>query len=214
MADAFDALLTAAERRVFARLDAPLKIQAFLDGLTYSPEERYRCPRNVIADRMAHCFDGAVFAAAALRVLGHQPLIVDLLPTDRDDDHLLAVFKQNGRWGAVAKSNFTGLRYREPVYRSLRELAMSYFEHYYNLPRERTLRGYASPLNLARFDRMKWLVRDEALDAISDALYDVKQHELIPPGIAARLTRVDARTYRVGLIGANRAGLYKPPKTD
>lgn len=207
-----DAPLTAAERRVFARLDAPLKIQAYLDGLTYSPEDRYRCPRSVIADRMAHCFDGAVFAAAALRRLGHRPLVVDLLPTDRDDDHLLAVFRQDGRWGAVAKSNFTGLRYREPVYHSLRELAMSYFEHYYNLPGERTLRGYASPLNLARFDRLGWLVRDEALDAMSDALYDVRQHVLIPPGVAARLTRVDPRTYRVGLIGANRAGLYKPPR--
>lgn len=212
MADAFDAPLTAAERRVFARLDAPLKIQAYLDRLTYSPEDRYRCPRSVIGDRMAHCLDGAVFAAAALRRLGHRPLIVDLLPTDRDDDHLLAVFRQDGRWGAVAKSNFTGLRYREPVYHSLRELAMSYFEPYYNLPRERTLRGYASPLNLARFDRLGWLVRDEALDAISDALYDVRQHVLIPPDIAARLTRVDPRTYRVGLIGANRAGLYKPPR--
>ncbi len=101
---------------------------------------------------VAHCFDGCLFAAAALRHIGYPPLIVELLPTDRDDDHLIAVYKLRGAWGAVAKSNFAGLTYREPIYRNLRELVMSYFEQYYNVAREKTLRGYTAPLDLRTFD--------------------------------------------------------------
>ena len=125
--------LTKTELRVFAKLTSPFKIQEFLDSIPYSDEERYRCPRSVLQDRKAHCYDGAVFAAAALRMISYPPLLVDMLPNSRDDDHILAVFRQNNRWGAVAKSNFSGLRFREPVYRGLHELIMSYFEFYYNI---------------------------------------------------------------------------------
>src|SRR3990172_7915290 len=144
------------ELRVFARLDSPAKIQVFLDNMPYSAEERYRCPRSVLQDRVAHCYDGALFAAAALRRLGHAPLIIDML-AHNDDDHLLALFKRGGHWGAVAKSNFAGLRYREPIYRTLRELVLSYFEQYYNVEGEKTLRGYTLPLNLKPFDRFHWM---------------------------------------------------------
>ena len=113
-------------------LKTPAAIQAFLDETPYSAENRYRCPLSVVRDRKAHCFDGAVFAAAMLRRLGHPPLIVDLLPNERDDDHMLALFRVDGLLGAVAKSNFSGLRYREPICRSLRELILSYFEDYFN----------------------------------------------------------------------------------
>ena len=116
--------LTAAYRQ----LKTPALIQAFLDETPYSPEERYRCPLSVLRDRKAHCFDGAVFAAAMLRRLGHRPLIVDMLPNGRDDDHMLALFRVDGHLGALAKSNFSGLRYREPIYRTLRELVLSYFD--------------------------------------------------------------------------------------
>lgn len=111
-----------------ARLSNPSRIQAFLDELAYSTEPIYRCPLRVLRERTAHCFDGALFAAAALRCLGYPPLIVDLLPNGRDDDHLLALYRVDGHWGAVAKSNFVGLRFREPIHRTLRELALSYFE--------------------------------------------------------------------------------------
>jgi hypothetical protein len=105
----------------------------------------------VLRDRLAHCFEGALFAAGALRALGHPPLLLDLEAV-RDDDHVLAVFRRNGAWGALAKSNYAGLRFREPVYRTLRELAMSYFEDYYSVEGERSLRSFSTrPVNLARF---------------------------------------------------------------
>src|SRR5579863_4086880 len=109
------------ERQVFEALDTPLAIQGFLDSIPYSSDPFYRSPARVLRDRRGHCFDGAVFAAAALRRIGHPPLLVDVY-AERDDDHVLAVFREGRFWGALAQSNFVGLRYRDPVYRSLREL--------------------------------------------------------------------------------------------
>jgi len=100
---AFDQTLTQSEHQLIASLNTPTRIQDFLDGLTYSTEEIYRCPLRVLRGRLGHCFDGALVAAAMLRRLGHPPLLLDMLPNDRDDDHLLALFKQDGHWGAVAK---------------------------------------------------------------------------------------------------------------
>src|SRR4051794_17076174 len=122
---------SAAERAVFRRLNTPEKIQRFLDDLAYNKEPdgpSCRSPRRVLRDRTAHCMEGAMFGAAAFRMLGQAALLLDLEAV-RDDDHVLAIFQRRGCWGAVAKSNYSGLRYREPVYRSLRELVMSYFEH-------------------------------------------------------------------------------------
>src|SRR5271169_3369046 len=135
------------------RFSTPFKIQKFLLSLPYSAEERYRSPKTVLKDRIAHCFDGALFAAAALRFIGYPPLIVDLLPNERDDDHIVAVYRINGHWGGLAKSNFAGLTYREPIHRTLRELILSYFEQYYNIRGEKTLRKFTVPLNLSSFDR-------------------------------------------------------------
>jgi hypothetical protein len=135
---AFDQVLTESERQFISTLTTPAKIQTFLDELPYSTEHIYRCPLRVLRERVAHCFDGALFAAATLCRLGYPPLIMDMLPNDRDDDHMLAIYKSNGHWGAIAKSNFVGLRFREPIYRTLRELVMSYFEQFYNLEREKT----------------------------------------------------------------------------
>ena len=134
MATPFEQAWTDAERQVMAQLTSPGAIQVFLDELPYSADPIYRCPLRVLRERIAHCFDGAMFAAAALRLLGYPPLILDIVPSGRDDDHLLALYKRDGHWGAVAESNFVGLRFREPIYRSLRELVLSYFEQYYNSP--------------------------------------------------------------------------------
>ncbi len=197
------------ELRVFARLDSPAKVQEFLDNMPYSAEERYRCPRSVLQDRMAHCYDGALFAAAALRQLGHAPLIIDML-AHNDDDHLLALFKEDGYWGAVAKSNFVGLRYREPIYRTVRELVMSYFEDFYNVAREKTLRSYTVPLNLKAFDKQDWMTRDETMDVIADKLEAIRKVAVVTPKMAVRLQPVDKRSYDAGLMGSNAAGLFKP----
>jgi hypothetical protein len=207
--NAFNQALTASERRLIAGLSTPGKVQAFLDKLAYSDEPIYRCPLRVLRDRVAHCFDGALFAAATLRRLGYPPLILDLLP-ERDDDHMLALYKRDGHWGAVAKSNFTGLRFREPVYRTLRELVMSYFEQYYSVAREKTLRGYTAPLNLKTLDKLNWTVSDESMDHIAQRLDEIRKIAVVTPGMVAGLLPVDERSYRAGLMGANEAGLYQP----
>ena len=118
---------TIGEKRFLKKLDDPDKIQGFLDTIDYNPDYECRSPRWVIRKRSAHCFEGALFAAAALNFIGYKPLLVDMKAFN-DDDHVIAVFKVDGFWGSVAISNFTTLRYREPVYRSLRELIMSYFD--------------------------------------------------------------------------------------
>jgi hypothetical protein len=195
---------TPAELRVFRRLRTPGEIQHFLDcDLAYNKEPdgpTCRSPRRVLRDRTAHCMEGALFGAAALRVLGHPPLLLDLEAV-RDDDHVLAIFRVRGHWGAVAKSNYSGLRYREPVYRSLRELAMSYFEHYYNLRREKTLRRYSRPVNLRRFDDRDWMTAEDDVWMVPEYLCGIAHTPLLPPGVEARLGRVDARLFAAGKVG-------------
>jgi hypothetical protein len=207
----FDQSLTPAERALLRRLTTPMKIQAFLDRIEYSSEERYRSPLTVLRDRVGHCFDGAVFAAALLRRLGHPPLILDMLPNRWDDDHILALYKIDGHWGALAKSNFSGLRFREPIHRTLRELVLSYFEDYFNARGDKTLRAYTAPLNLAAFDKFNWLTDDSAMDKIADRLGQIRPVKLLTPRMAARLAPVDKRSLRAGLLGVNQAGLYQPP---
>ncbi|MDD8018189.1 MAG: hypothetical protein PHP42_07435 [Bacteroidota bacterium] len=200
-----------AELKILRTLTSPIKIQQFLDGIQYSTESRYRCPRSVLRDRKAHCFDGAVFAAAMLRRLGFPPLIVDMQAV-RDDDHVIAVFRKNGCFGSVAKSNFAGLRYREPIYRTLRELVISYFEPFYNLHRERTLRQFTVPLRLSRYDKQQWEFFDEPMEEIGLKLSYIPVTKLMTPVQIRALTKVDDRTYTAGMVGADRKGIYDPSK--
>ncbi len=199
---------TAEERAIFRRLSTPAKIQRFLDcELTYNKEpdgNTCRSPRCALRDRTAHCMEGALFGAAALRMLGFPPLLLDLEAV-RDDDHVLAIFRVSGHWGAVAKSNYSGLRYREPVYRTLRELAMSYFEHYYNLRKEKTLRRYSRPVNLSRFDSISWMTSEADVWAIPEYLCDIAHRPLLPPSLERRLGRVDDRLFAAGLVGHAKA---------
>jgi hypothetical protein len=198
------------ERHAMSQLNSPNKIQHFLDTIPYSAEHVYRCPLQVLRDQMAHCFDGALFAAAALRQIGFPALILDMIPNDRDDDHLLALFKQNDHWGAIAKSNFAGLRFREPIFRNLRELVLSYFEQYYNIEGEKTLRGYTAPLNLKAFDRLDWMISDTSLEKIAERLDSLRKFDILTPPMVAGLSPVDERLYASGLQGANESGLFKP----
>src|SRR5437667_9329310 len=145
-----------AELRKLRSLKDPHGIQRFLDDMPYHLADTAWSPRRALHEQTAHCFEGAIFAAAALRVNGYPPLIFDL-EAERDTDHVVAIYCVDGHWGAIAKSNFTGCRYREPVYRSLRELALSYFEVYFNLRRERSLRTYSRPVDLTRFDHVDWM---------------------------------------------------------
>ncbi|MCX6132718.1 MAG: hypothetical protein NTU47_02795 [Ignavibacteriales bacterium] len=208
----FERSLSPSEARLLPGLSTPARIQAFLDTIEYSEEERYRCPLTVLRDRKGHCFDGALFAAAMLRRIGHPPLITDIIPNDNDDDHILALYKVRGHWGAVAKSNYTGLRYREPVFRTLRELIMSYFEVFFNAVGEKTMRAYTRPLNLASFDRLGWMTHDEALDAIGEKLDDIRKIKPLTPAMIRALSYADERSVQAGLLGAKAAGLFKAVK--
>jgi len=192
-------------------LDTPRKIQDFLDSTAYSPEYDNRCPASVMRDRRAHCLDGAIFGAAALRRLGFRPLVVDMFPDPgMDDDHVLAVFSLNGRLGACAKSNFIGLRYREPVYRDLRELLMAYFEQFYNVDGVKTLRTHTRLVDLARYDALDWEWSDRGADGIEKLLLSRKRYALVTPEMTANLSPVDELNYKAGLLAANFDGLYKP----
>jgi hypothetical protein len=187
------------ELRRLRALKTPAGVQKFLDQVPYNLGFTARSPRKVLLDRTASCLEGAIFAAGALRVLGFRPLIFDL-EADRDTDHVIAIFQVRGHWGAVAKSNFTGCRYREPVYRSLRELAMSYFNVYFNLRFERTLRRYSRPVNLARFDRRHWMTTEKPVWFIAEHLCEIPHLALLTPAMEKRLTRVDLRTVKGEMV--------------
>jgi hypothetical protein len=191
---------TPSELRQLRALKTPAGIQKFLDDLPYNLSYTARSPKKVLHDRIASCLEGGIFGAAALRVLGFPPLIFDL-EAEQDTDHVVAIFKVRGYWGAVAKSNFTGCRYREPVYRSLRELAMSYFNIYFNLRGERTLRRYSRPMNLARFDQLNWMTTEKPIWFIAEYLCEIAHISLLTSAMAKNLTRVDQRTLGGEMLG-------------
>ena len=189
-----------AELRKLRALKTPAGVQRFLDELPYNLSYTARSPQKVLQERTASCLEGAIFAAAALRVLGFPPLIFDL-EAEQDTDHVVALFKVHGHWGAVAKSNFTGCRYREPVHRTLRELAMTYFNVYFNLRGERTLRRYSRPVNLARFDRLDWMTTDGPVWFIAEHLCEIPHTPPLRSTITKNLTRVDRRTIKGEMVG-------------
>jgi hypothetical protein len=191
---------TPAELRKLRAFKTPAGIQRFLDETPYHLAGTAWSPRNVLREQTAHCLEGAIFAAAALRVLGFPPLILDL-EADQDTDHVLAVFKMRGHWGALAKSNFAGCRYREPIYRTVRELALSYFNTYFNLRGERTLRRYSRPVNLARFDRLHWTTTEKNIWFIAEYLCEIPHSPLLKRGLEKHLTRVDQRTWNSEMVG-------------
>ena len=183
------------------RFRKPRQIQDYLDDqIEYNQAETCFSPRMVMRHKRAHCMEGAMLAAAALRRLGHEPLVVDLEAV-RDDDHVLAVFRENGCWGAIAKSHYAGLRFRNPVYRTIRELAMSYFEHYYNPRGEKTLRGYSRPVNLARFDKLNWMTSTEELWEVPTYLCGVAHTPMLPEPEGQRRYWMDKRLYEAGRTG-------------
>ena len=185
------------------------KIQGFLDSIDYNPVYECRSPRWVIKKRSAHCFEGALFAAAAMEFIGYKPLIVDLKAFN-DDDHVIAVFNEEGYCGAVAKSNFTSLRYREPVYRSLRELVMSYFDFYFNTDGDKSLRSYSLSLDLSIYNPRHWTTTDEDLEYIGDKLEKIRHYPVVNKKMIKNLKRASDIMLQAGMLGSNAEGLFKP----
>ncbi|MGZ4983786.1 MAG: hypothetical protein ACXWFY_02740 [Chthoniobacterales bacterium] len=190
----------AAELRKLRSLKTPGGIQRFLDSLPYHLASTAWSPRRVLHEGTAHCLEGAIFAAAALRAIGYPPLILDL-EAERDTDHVIAVYKTRAHWGAVAKSNFSGCRDRAPVYRTLRELALSYFHIYFNLRGERTLRRYSRPVNLARFDQRNWMTTEKDVWFIAEYLCEISHRPIVTPALLKHVYRVDARTMQGEMVG-------------
>ncbi len=209
--DFFKTQLSNEESRLFENFHQPVDIQAYLDDIPYPEMDGNRSPLQVMREREAHCLDGGLFAVAALRCLGYPPLILDLQPEPgMDDDHVLALFKADGCWGAVAKSNHNGLRYREPIYGNLRELSISYFEDYFNVHGEKTLRYYTRPINLARFDPQGWMWAVEGVNAVEEYLKKIRLIPLITSAQARRLVPVEKLSFQAGMMGTNPAGMYQP----
>jgi hypothetical protein len=192
--------LTPANVRTLRALKTPKLIQQFIDGLTYQYADTAGSPQRTLRERKGHCLEGALVAAAALRLHGHPPLLMDLEAV-HDDDHVLAIYRERGLWGSIAKSNFAGLRSRKPVYRTLRELAMSYFEHYYNLRGEHTLRAYSRPVNLARLDGKHWMTSEEDVWCVPELLIAARHFPIAPDKVMRALPRLDRRSFEAGMHG-------------
>jgi hypothetical protein len=194
---AFEARLPAALRRKIRRLDTPFAIQTYLDSMPYIGEERDRSPLDVMLDGQCHCLDGGFLAALCLWRIGFPPLLIDIVPDPGvDDDHVLALYHIEGRWGALAKSNYVNLGFREPVYKSLRELVMTYFEHYVSIHQQKVLTGYTRPLNAAHYTHLNWAWDEAGANTLYyKHFYGRKAVSLVTKSMIKRLSPVTDRTY-------------------
>jgi len=182
------------ELRFLRKLNRPAKIQDFLETLPINFEskgETLMSPRRVLQERCAHCMEGALLAAAALAVAGHKPLLLDLVTVEKDYYHVVAPFQIAGFWGAISKTNHAVLRYREPIYKTIRELALSYFHEYFLDDGSKTLRSYAGPFNLSRFNKKHWATSEEDLWWLSDELDKVKHCQILSQKQKTGLRRAD-----------------------
>jgi hypothetical protein len=198
----FQSRLSPALRKQFTQLKTAFAIQNYLDGMPYIGEERDRSPLNVMLDGQCHCLDGGFLAALALWQIGFRPLLIDIVPDPgQDDDHVLALFQIDGRWGAVAKSNYVNLGFREPVYRSIRELVMTYFEHYVSIHQEKALRGYTRPLDASRYTHLNWAWEEAGANRLYHShFYGRPSIPLITKQMAKRLNRVTDRAYAAEIL--------------
>ena len=193
--------LTRTELRVLRRLDSPRKIQDFLEKLPSNHEpngDTCRSPRAVLRTKTAHCIEGAMLAALALRLKGHRPLLVDLTAAPFDQDHVIAVFRQHGHWGAISKTNHAVLRYREPIYKTIRELVMSYFHEYSDSRGRKSLRSYSRPVDLSRFDTRGWMTAEDDVWYVPEYLVDAKHIPLLSHAQIATLRRIDPIEHEAG----------------
>jgi hypothetical protein len=205
---------SAAEQRLLRRLNTPAKVQTYLEGLRYNKElagDTCSSPRTVLRRGSAQCMEGALFAAMCMRFHGHKALVMDL-EAQHDHDHVLCVFRSKGLWGAISKSKFHSLSYRDPVFRTLRELALSYFPNYHNYRGTKTLRKYSVPLSLAQFDRIHWMSSDDDVWAIPERLCTIKHYALYPRAIIPSLRVVPLPRQYADTAYPPRGWKNKPPK--
>ncbi|MEO8357416.1 MAG: hypothetical protein ABI621_16035 [Chloroflexota bacterium] len=201
----FRSYLSTDLRNQFLQLKTPFAIQEYLSSMPYIGEERDRSPLSVMLDKQCHCLDGGFFAALALWRIGFKPLLIDIVPDPgMDDDHVLALYQVDGRWGAVAKSNYVNLGFREPVHKNLRELVMTYFEHYVSIHKEKSLRGYTRPFDASRYTRLHWAWDEAGANQLYHKhFYGRKAIPLITARMAKRLNPVTDRAYAAETLHTN-----------
>lgn len=201
--------LPAKEFEILKKINTPVRVQNFLDTLKINFEpngDTFFSPMTVLQKKACHCIEGAILAALALRLHGQAPLLVDLTANKNDFDHVITVFKKDGFWGAISKTNHAALRYREPVYRSIRELAMSYFHEYFDDFGRKNLRSYSSPVNLKRFDRRGWMTTFDNVYYIPEYLVAARHFPLLTKKQFKNLREADPIEIEAGKITEWKAG--------
>ncbi len=196
--DQFESHLPNNLRKKFNQINSPFTIQQYLDSIAYKGEERDRSPLNVMLDNQGHCLDGGFLAALCLWRIGFKPLLIDIVPDPGvDDDHVLALYQIEGRWGALAKSNYINLGFREPVYKNLRELVMTYFEHYVSVHQRKVLTGYTRPIDASRYTHLNWAWDETGANVLYHKhFYGRKPIPLITKSMRNRLSPVTDRAYQ------------------
>ena len=194
--------LTTQQLKILKRLNTPKKIQDFLNSLKINFEENgdtcYSVSK-ILREKKCHCIEGAFLAAFCLKLQGKKPLVVDLKTTKDDFEHVLCVFKQDGKWGSISKTNHAVLRYREPVYKNIRELVMSFFHEYFDNKGRKTLRSFSNPVNLDRFGS-SWITSNENLWEIHDYLDKVKHFKILTRKQIAGLRKADKIEIKAGKL--------------
>lgn len=199
--------LNSDEQRALRRLRTPVRIQDFLETLPYSFDDgndMLRSPRRVLRERSAHCIEGALLAAAALWVNGARPLLLDIRATPDDLDHVVTLFRSGGRWGAISKTNHAVLRFREPLYRTVRELVMSYFHEYFLDDGRKTMRDYSDPFDVGRRFGHAWLTTEEDLWHIAETLDSSRHRTVLSVAQQRALRRADPVEIAAGKLTVHR----------
>lgn len=194
--------LTKEEEKILRKLNSPKKVQDFLNKIpiNFEPEgDTCFSPRKVLRENRCHCIEGALLAAAIFWIHNRKPLVIDLKTTRDDFEHVVAVFKENGKYGAISKTNHSVLRYREPVYNSVRELIMSYFHEYFKDNGKKTLRSYSMPVNLSKFGK-KWITSEDNLWHIHDYLDKVRHYKILNRKQIANLRKADKIEIEAGKL--------------
>jgi len=198
---------TKSEQRILEKLSSPHKIQKFIDGLTYNPEDDAFSPRQVLVTKKAHCLEGAMLAAAALEFHGVKPFLIDLV-AHRDDHHVITVFKTSSGWGSLSKSNTTLLRGRTPLYKTYRELVMSYFDFYFNQKGQLSLESFSKPISFERFKKFNWRWTSENLIELGYSLESYPHISILPRATLVKLKPVSEDVNRACFLFSDRSALF------
>ncbi len=199
-------ITTQPEFKVLKSLDTAQKIQGFLNKIPFNKEtkkETLASPLFTLRSNRAHCIEGALLAALALKLHGKPPLLMDLRAAKTDYDHVIVLFRQNGLWGAISKTNHAVLRYREPVYSSTRELAMSFFHEYFDNKGNKNLREYSDPFNLDKYakkTKTDWISSKKNLWKLAEDLDAHRHHKIVNRRQIKNLRKADKIEIKTGKI--------------